>query len=478
MGKSSCRQKVFRLVMVFLSIFIVSQRVTFSQVEFLSAMESPLRQQPLAHDWPGFLGPNRDGRSREKGIRKDWSNGKLEIVWRRKLGAGYCLGSTAMGKYYQLDAEKNICRLTCLDERTGHEIWNFDYEFEYEDLYGFDNGPRAAPLVNDGLVYIYGVAGMLHCLDANNGKVVWKVDTKKKFGVVQNFFGVGSSPLVKDDKLLVMVGGSPAEDQAKANRLDDVSPNSSGVVIFDKKSGAVLHRLLDDLASYSSINLYDDEGDTQAVAWMRNKILGFDFNRGEQLWSFPYRARKYESVNASTPVVQGTQIFLSESYGPGSMLLEVKNGMPKVIWKDENIRNRSLATHWNTPVYHRGHLFACHGENRANAEIRCIEWQTGKVRWKQSGYSRSSLTFVDEHFVVLDETGELFLIEANPREFKLVTQYSDANDRKLPLQYPCWAAPVISNGLLFVRGKNELICLALTAEATAEKQMEKQTEKD
>ena len=439
--------------------FIVPPSDVLAQGGLAPEMTENKNIDNVSHDWPGFLGARRDGRSDETGIVKDWTGGNLKMLWRRKLGTGYSLGSTSGGKYYQIDAIENECRLFCLDERTGRELWVFKYEFEYKDTYGFDDGPRSSPLISDGRVYIFGVEGKLHCLDAQSGKLVWKVDTQKRFGVLQNFFGVGSTPIVSGESLIVMVGGSPEADQGKGNRLDEVGSNSSGIVIFDKRTGKVQHELVNDLASYASVKLYNDSGTTRAVAWMRENLVGIDIENGKQLWSYPFRARKYESVNASTPVVHGTQILISESYGPGSVLLDVKENKPQVIWKDKNIRNRSLATHWNTPVFHQGHVYACNGESRA--DVRCVEWKTGKVKWSQKGFSRSSLTYVDGHFVLLDETGELALLKANSEKYELVSEYSSADGKKLSLKRPCWAAPVISNGLLFVRGKDELVCLEL-----------------
>jgi len=63
-------------------------------------------------------------------------------------------------------------------------------------------------VIDEGLVYVFGAEGMLHCVRADDGKLVWKVDTAKRFGVVQNFFGVGSTPVVEGELLLVMIGGS------------------------------------------------------------------------------------------------------------------------------------------------------------------------------------------------------------------------------------------------------------------------------
>ena len=453
--------KLLRPLLAWLLVISIVPAIRAATQDGLSLPDNSVTNQVHPYDWPGFLGADRNGRSNERGIIKDWTAGKLKVVWKRKIGTGYSLGSTSQGKYFQLDATGNTCRLVCLEELTGRQIWKFEYEFQYNDMYGFDNGPRSTPLVDGERVYIFGVAGMLHCLDTRNGDVVWKLDTTKKFGVVQNFFGVGSSPIILGDKLIVMIGGSPPGDQAKGSQLDEVGPNGTGIVIFDKKTGQVIHQFIDDLASYASINLYRENGRDFAVAWMRTNAFGIDLENGKQLWKYPFRARKYESVNASTPVVQGTQILLSESYGPGAVLLDVQSQTPKVIWKDKNIRERALATHWNTPVYHQGHVYACNGERRSNTDIRCVDWKTGEVKWKQSGFGRSSLTYVDNHLIVLDESGELFLIAADSSEYRRVTEYRDSEGKKLPLKYPCWAAPVVSNGLLFVRGKDELICLKL-----------------
>ncbi|MEM9411909.1 MAG: PQQ-binding-like beta-propeller repeat protein [Planctomycetota bacterium] len=412
-------------------------------------------------DWPTFLGVRGDSRSDEKGISKDWSNGKLEILWSTDVGLGYSLGSMADGRFFQFDAIGNQSRLRCIDAKTGDPIWKFEYAFEYKDMFGFDNGPRTTPVVDGDRVYIYGVEGVLHCLNTQTGNVIWKKNISQDFGVVQNFFGVGSTPKILGKNLIVMVGGSPKEDQG-STRLDQIGNTGSAVVIFDKLTGQVLHQLGEDLASYSSIQTYDKNGKTFGVAWLRNQAIGFDIEVGKQLWKFPYRARKYESVNASSPVVIGEKIFLCESYGPASMLLDVGQAEPKVVWNDSDRRNLSLATHWNTPVYDEGFLYASHGENSSTAELRCVEFATGKVMWKKRGFGRCSLTYIDGHFVVVAERGQLFLIRATPDNFEVVTEYSGQDGEGAGLQYPCWSAAVIAQGKLYVRGKNKMICFQLT----------------
>ena len=163
--------------------------------------------------WPTFLGPNQDGKSSQKDILKDWSDGKLKLLWQYETGKGYCIGSVADGKFYHFGLYEDQTRLTCLDCTSGVADWTFKYKSKYDDLYGFDAGPRATPIVDGNHVYIYGVEGQLHCLDKTNGEVVWKKDLNKQFGVIQNFFGVASSPTIFEDLIIVMVGGSPEESK-------------------------------------------------------------------------------------------------------------------------------------------------------------------------------------------------------------------------------------------------------------------------
>lgn len=413
-------------------------------------------------DWPGFLGAGRDSRAADTGILKDWSDGKLKTAWSVDVGIGYVLGSVAGGRFFQFDAVDKTCRLICRNAKTGEQEWLFEYPFEYKDMFQFDEGPRATPIIDDNRVYIYGVEGMLHCLNTKDGSVVWKKNMSAEFGVVQNFFGVGSTPLIHDRYLIVMVGGSPEEDQnPTGGRLDSVQPNGTAVVVLDKSTGEILGKFGNDLASYSSVQLYKSDDSIFGIAWLRSNVIGFDFRNGRTLWSHRYRARRYESVNAATPVVSGTKILLTESYGLGSILLDVSENKPKVVWNDTNPRKQSLASHWNTPVFHEDHIYACHGSGRSNAEIRCVDWNTGAVKWRERGLGRASLTYVDGHFIVLDENGELLLVKATPEKFELVTKYRDQQQSPLPIVYPCWAAPVVAQGLLYVRGKNKIVCLKL-----------------
>jgi outer membrane protein assembly factor BamB len=426
-------------------------------------------------DWPCFLGPTGDSKSSEKGILTAWPTDGPPLVWQARLGTGYGAPTVAGGRLYQFDRLDDQARLRCFDSRSGKPLWEFAYPSDFEDLYGYDNGPRCSPVIDEGRVYLLGAEGMLHCLDAAEGGLLWKVDTAAKFGVIQNFFGVGSTPVIEGELLIAQIGGStPESKSAPPGRLDLVEGNGSGMVAFDKATGEVRYQTTDELASYAGPKLATIAGRRWCFVFARSGLVGFDPSSGAVDFQFPWRASILESVNASNPVVVGDRVLISETYGPGAALLKVKAGSePEVIWSDaERRRDKVLQTHWNTPVFHEGYVYASSGRHTENAELRCIELETGEVQWSEPDLTRASLLYVDGHFVCLSEDGKLRLIKANPKKYEPVAEVDlldrpptepNVFDFKPPklLRYPAWAAPILSHGLLYVRGADRLVCLEL-----------------
>lgn len=462
--------KRIELMWMTLALACVSARSAFTD----EIRPATIGERTAGDDWPQFLGPRRDGKSLETGIQTDIARWK--IVWSRSVGEGYSIGSVAWGRYYHADRDGDACRLHCWNAETGTPLWSARYDSTYVDLYGYDGGPRCSPLIDGDRVYLLGVEGMLHCWSAVDGALRWAVDTQRAFGVVPNFFGVGSNPVIEGDLLLVMVGGSPPESRdAPEGRLDRVVPNGSAIVAFDKRTGARRWSIGDDLASYASLQVASIGDRRWGFAFARSGLLAFDPRSGAVDFRFPWRSRLLESVNASTPVVSGDEVFLSETYGPGSALLRVAPGKCDVVWRDDpRSRAKAFLAHWNTPILHNGFLYGCSGRHTHEAELKCIEWKTGKPRWSEPGLTRTSLLYVDGHFVCLGEDGVLRLVRAEPDrcsmigERRLVEPGDDAGpfaSRPL-LRPPCWAAPILSHGLLVVRGRDRVVCLELIPDAT------------
>jgi outer membrane protein assembly factor BamB len=426
-----------------------------------------LGTRPTGTDWAAFLGPTGDGKSSEKGLIAPWPEKGPKLVWQIPTGVGYGMPAVSRGRLFQFDMHREKARLTCMKAESAESLWQFEYTTDYQDMYGYDNGPRCQPVVDGDMVYTFGAEGMLHALRVADGSVVWKVDTTKSFGVVQNFFGVGSTPIVEGNLLLVQVGGSTPE--TAGGSVPEAKPSGTGIVAFDKRTGEVKYKVGAELASYASPIAATIGGKRYGFLFARGGLLAFDPATGRENFHFPWRAASLESVNASNPVVVGDQVFISETYGPGSALLKVKPDGYDVVWSDlKGRREKRMQTHWNTAIEVDGFLYGSSGRHTNNAELRCVEVATGNVMWSEPDLTRSSLTYVDGHFICLTEYGELILIKANSQKYDVVSKFTPLKPdggvdptglgpARL-LAYPAWAAPTIAHGLMYVRGKDRLAC--------------------
>ncbi|MDE0482760.1 MAG: PQQ-like beta-propeller repeat protein [Candidatus Poribacteria bacterium] len=415
-------------------------------------------------DWPDFLGPEQNGKSQEKIKITSWGRNGPNVLWTKEIGTSYGAPAVADGRVYIFARHGDMARLSCLESETGEEVWQYEYPTDYEDMYGYNNGPRCCPVVDEDRVYIFGAEGMLHCVSTQNGKRVWKVDTFAKFNVVQNFFGVASAPAVEGELLIVLVGGSPPGTPKNIwTSNGKPKPNSSGIVAFNKHTGEVVYQIGDELASYASPIFATINGRRWGFAFLRGGLVGFEPATGKIDFHYPWRHPRIESVNASCPVVADELVFISESYGVGSSVIQVRPGGYNVVWKDRaNTRNKAMELHWNTAIHHEGYLYGSSGRHAGGADLRCVELETGKVMWRQRVNERASLLWVNDYFIYLGEYGRLMLLKCTPEKTELISQVMpvDKNGRQL-INYPAWAAPVLADGRLYIRGKNRLICFSL-----------------
>jgi outer membrane protein assembly factor BamB len=413
-------------------------------------------------DWPGFLGPLGTSVSTEKGIINPWPKDGLRVVWQMKTGTGYAPVVISRGRLFLFDRHEDKSRLTCMKSTTGEVLWKFEYPSHYKDKYNYNNGPRCCPVVDGDRVYIHGAEGMLHCVRFDDGKRVWKVDEREDFNIIQNFFGVGSTPVIEKDLLIVQVGGSAKN--ANARDFINLKGNGAGVVAFDKYTGKVKYRITDELASYSSPVLATINGRRWCFVFARGGLIGFEPANGKVDFYFPWRSPELESVNASNPVVVEDKVFISETYGPGSALLRVKPGGYDVLRQESRQFKKSMQTHWMTAIHHDGYLYGSSGRHKENAQLRCVELATGKVMWSVPRMGRASLLMVDGHFVCLSEVGAVILMKVNPQKFEPVSIIHEirepGKDEQL-LEEPCWAAPILAHGLMYLRGEGRLVCLEL-----------------
>lgn len=407
----------------------------------------PLSAQAVTSDWPRFLGPADSGRSPETKLLKEFPAGGPTKVWEIARGEGYASPIIADGRlvlFHWMDGHEII---ECLDAATGRALWSHRYPIVYEDRFNYSPGPRSSPVIADGRAYAFGVTGMLHCMDMQTGSVVWKKDIRAEYEVPQTFFGLGSSPLVFGDLVIVNAGGS----------------RRRSVIAFDRHSGHEKWCADSDWGnSYASPIVARLHGIDRIMVLAGAEsepptggLLCIDPHNGHVDSAFPWRAKIVHSVNASTPVVVGDDgIFISESYTRGGTLLRFsKKFEPTQVWE-----NKKFGMHFITPVAVDGHLYGIDGQHQGEARLVCVDAATGKELWgdpltweidlggdaKRIGVCRGNIVQADNAFLCLGEFGSLLWLDLSPAGCRIIS-------KSQPFLAPqTWAPPAINRGLLYV----------------------------
>ncbi len=422
-------------------------------------VELPKPSRP-GSDWPTFLGPQQDGSSPETGILTEWPRDGLKKLWEARLGSGYAPPVVADGQLFHFDRFDDDAVLTCRHAETGKLIWKYSYPTVYEDFYGYDNGPRACPVIDTEHVFLHGVDGQLCCVTRDTGKEVWRIDTKAKYRFHQNFFGVGSVPVLYENLLIVPIGGS--EPRPRPVDLRQAQGNGTGLVAFDKATGTEVYRTTDGLASYASPTVNTLHGQPTLLYFARGGLVAINPTDGKERFSFPWRAKSEESANAANHVVIGDTILLSECYEKGTVLLKIsKDFTPEIVWSDleNDRREKTLLAHWCTPIVQDGYAYGSSGRHESEGDLRCFDLKTGEVQWVVPRMRRCTLTKIDGHMLCLAEDGTLSLYKLNPKKAERVAVWEERFNEDL--LSPCWAPPVVARGLLYLRGRGKLVCYEL-----------------
>jgi hypothetical protein len=436
------------------------------------------RTRRMGEDWPEFLGPRGAGISGETGLLETWPAEGPPVLWKKQIGEGYAAPSIRGNRlvlFHRPQTKQGISGpkelVECFAADSGEPLWQFSCETAFSDPYGYNGGPRCTPLLTEDRCYTFGAEGMLTCLELETGKKIWQRDTAAEFRIPQAFFGVGSTPILEGNLLLVMVGGHP----------------NSGMVAFDAATGETVwenvgpktfprppHRIQADrppekLASYATPLATTIHGRRHLLCLMRPGLVSLDPLSGKVNFTHWFRSVLHDSVNAARPVVVGDEVFLSAAYETGAALLKVhEDGQGvDVVWNDRD----AMQNHWTTSIHHHGFVYGFSGRHQPGSTFRCIERETGKLQWKTHDddandeaepkegrgttppkfYGRGSAILAEGKFIVQAETGLLALVELNPEAFHEISRIQFPE-----LGYPSWTAPVLSRGRLYLTGAREV----------------------
>jgi len=380
-----------------------------------------------AHDWPQFLGPQRNGVYTGPPLTTTFPAGGPKKIWQKNVGTGFA-GPVVAGDrlilFHRVNDEEVV---DALDARTGTSRWHYAYKTSYRDDFGFDEGPRAVPVVAQNRVYTFGAEGQMRALDLATGKEIWAVDTMRRFHVRKGYFGAAGSPLVEDGRVLANVGGD----------------NNAGIVAFNADTGAVLWTATNHEASYSSAVSATFGGKKAAVFFTRQGLVALDPANGAVRFQKSWRSRSQASVNAASPLVASDLIFVSATYETGAALLRVKDDALSEVWSSDD----AMSNHYATSVLHNGVLYGFHGRQEFNPSFRAVDLNTGRVRWTEDRFRAGTVTLAGDKLVILREGGELVLADASPQAFHPI-----ARAQILPPTLRGY--PAIADGFLYVRNSD------------------------
>ena len=394
-----------------------------------------------AADWPQILGPTRNGVYSGPALAVSWPTSGPKKIWQKSVGEGFAGPAVAGDRVVLFHRVMDQEVVEALDVKTGEGRWRYSYATAYRDDFGFDEGPRAVPVVVNGRVYTFGAEGVLTALDLTTGRKIWSVDTFRRFGVRKGFFGAAGSPIVANGRVIANIGGKDGDKGA-------------GIVAFNADTGAVLWTATDHEASYSSgiSTIFGDQ--PTALFFTRNGLVGLDPTTGTVRFQRQWRSRLSASVNAATPLVIGDTIFISATYGTGAAAMQVQGNQLRELWSGDEI----LSNHYATSVYSNGILYGFHGRQEFNQSFRAVDFKTGAVKWNVDMFHAGSVILAGDRLVILKETGELVLAAATPQAYRPLAQAQvlPATARSLP---------ALADGFLFARNndthKDVLVCLDL-----------------
>jgi outer membrane protein assembly factor BamB len=387
-----------------------------------------------AGDWPQILGPGRNGVAVDEKLVDSFPAKGPPIVWEHPVGEGYAGVAIAEGLavvFHRIEDEEVV---EGLEAATGKRVWKQTFPASYRGGINPDRGPRCVPLIHKGNVFLTGAAGDLHSVVLKTGKKRWSRPLESEFSIPPSFFGVGSTPIVEGEKLLVNVGGK----------------KGCGIVAFALSDGEIVWKATDEKGSYSSPTAVTLDGVRHVIFVTRMSALSINPEDGSVRWQFRF-GDPGPTVNAATPQVIDGNLFLSASYGIGAVCRKIGKTAAEPVWANNN----TMSSQFSTSVPHGGYMYGVDGrQDIPPARLRCFEPKTGKILWTEESYPVANLIVADGKLVIVTDNGNLVLAVASPKAYRELGRAKLAPTETRAL-------PALANGLLYVRDKSKLKCVDL-----------------
>jgi outer membrane protein assembly factor BamB len=397
-------------------------------------------------DWPQWLGSDRDNKSKETGLLQSWPEGGPKRAWRNdELGESFGAVSVVGGRIYLL-GDLDACYLFALDEKEGKVLWKSKVGKGHIHGNKGWQGPRTTPTVDGDRIYVMSEEGDLVCLETSSGKEVWRKNMEKDLQGEHSPWFYCDSPIIDGKQIVVKPGGK-----------------KGAVAGLDKGSGEVLWRSVDftDMPEHTSMLPVTIEGAKQYIVFTMESVAGIGTD-GKVLW---HVKRPGSVAICTTPVYKDGIVLVASSYndpkrpeghGRATAFKVAKSGDG---FKAELLYDADFANHHGGVILVGDYLYGTadrkQGSDRGNADLKCMEFKTGKIVWEKESIGKGSITFADGNLILHSEKpkdGLVALVEATPEGYKEKGRFSqpDATKRNT------WAYPVVANGRLYIRDNSGL----------------------
>ena len=397
------------------------------------ALGSLVALSALGADWPQWRGDSRRDHSPDKGLLAQWPQNGPKQVWSfDNAGLGYAGFAIAKDSLFTMGLRDGQEFLIAINASTGKELWSSPAGQKYPN--GWGDGPRMTPTVDGDRVFAIGGQGLLICVEAKNGKLIWSKNLVTDLGGQLQDWGYTESPLVVGDIVICTPGG----------------PQGT-LAGLDKSSGAVRWRTsgLTDKAQYSSPILIQHDGQPQVVQLVMNRFFGVSPKDGSVLWQKDFPGRV---AVIPTPIYEDGIVYVTAGYGVGceAVRLGTNNSIAPLY------SNKVMKNHHGGVVCVDGYLY---GHSDGGGWV-CQELKTGKEIWSHKGFGKGSVTYADGKLVCLDErNGDVALVEASTQGWKELSRFKLAPlSSKRSSQGGIWPHPVVVNGRLYLRDQELLHC--------------------
>jgi len=377
-------------------------------------------------NWPGWRGENHDGKVSGFVTPGEWP-GILKQVWQQKVGLGDASPIFIDNKIYVLAKDGNDEVTYCINAENGKTIWRTANNPApvVEGAASSHPGPRSTPVYSNGKVYTLGVEGILNCLDAATGKIIWE---NNRYTEVPQFY-VGTSPIVVGNKCIVQMGGK-----------------NGAVVAFHTDDGKIIWKLEGQPTTYSSPVTMKIGSDEVLVVQTETDLIGVSMD-GKLLWKIPTppESRFY---NCSTPVIDGQNVIVA-GQGVGTRSFKIEKTGSKYSYT-ENWINPDFGGSFNTPVLNNGYLY---GNESRLGKLYCVNAETGKTSWNdETTLNRFAATLnLGKEILSLPSTGEIIIFSGNSEKYNQLAVYKVADTE-------VYAHPIVAGDKFYIKDKEMLTC--------------------